>query len=97
MSGNRHFQDGKGLDCTARVPVYHEESGRLVRIDKFRTEESIKENARIASAEWKKRNPRGRWAARHPGTAKFRTMFVCVFRKRRGQRWWRSFPKMFFP
>ena len=38
----------------------HEKSGRLVRIDKFHTVESKKEKARVATAEWKKRNPRAR-------------------------------------
>ena len=39
---------------------YHEKSGRLVRIDKFRTERDNKEKARDRTAEWKKRNPRER-------------------------------------
>ena len=39
---------------------YHEKSGRTVRRDKFRTEEEKKEKARVATAEWKKRNPGAR-------------------------------------
>ena len=39
---------------------YHEKSGRLVRIDKFLTAEDKKEQARVRTAEWKKRNPRER-------------------------------------
>ena len=39
---------------------YHEETGRLVRKDKFRTEESKKEKAKVATAEWRLRNPRAR-------------------------------------
>ena len=48
-----------GNDWTA-PREYHEKSGRLVRINKFHTVESKKEKARVASAEWKKRNPRAR-------------------------------------
>ena len=43
---------------------YHEKSGRLVKIDKFHTVESKKEKARVASSEWRLRNPRARWTAR---------------------------------
>ena len=39
---------------------YHEESGRLVRRDKFLTVESKKEKARVASIEWRLKNPRAR-------------------------------------
>ena len=39
---------------------YHEKSGRMVRRDKFRTEESKKEKAKVATAEWRLRNPRAR-------------------------------------
>ena len=43
--------------CRNRIPdgyiLHYEESGRLVRRDKFRTEESKKEKARVASAEWR--------------------------------------------
>ena len=56
---NREFQDEKGWVTTV-TREYHEKSGRLVRIDKFHTVESKKEKARIATAEWRKRNPRAR-------------------------------------
>ena len=39
---------------------YHEESGRLVRIDKFRTVEDKKAKSRANSAEWRLKNPRPR-------------------------------------
>ena len=54
---NREFQDEKGWVTTRE---YREKSGRLVRIDKFHTVESKKEKARVATAEWRKRNPRAR-------------------------------------
>ena len=39
---------------------YHDKSGRLVRIDKFRTDEDEKEKARVASVEWRLEDPRPR-------------------------------------
>ena len=39
---------------------YHEESGRLVRIDKIHTVESKKEQKKLNSAAWRLKNPRPR-------------------------------------
>ena len=44
---------------------YHEKSGRAFRKDKSLTDEDKKEKAKVKSAEWRLRNPRAGWAARH--------------------------------
>ena len=46
------------FDCFA-PREYHEKTGRLVRKDKFRTEEEKKEQKKLNSVAWRKKNRPG--------------------------------------
>ena len=47
------------LACRVAPREYHEKTGVLVRKDKFRTEEEKKEQKKLTSAKWRKKNRPG--------------------------------------